>query len=696
MEDWPGEVVETPGARSVGVWSDEVLAVPPTQEQAPPQAANGWPGEVVTQGEPSPNRSREAPDEYIGRFADELPRQPNSRMSPDDEATYQGLLRTGSADAITRFLASKGFQAGGNMAALVQARDKALQKGGQVNYGVTYALPDVSALPDTGAVDAFLRGSLDSVTLGGISKAGPFIDAAVDQVTGSENDFTTDWNRRADIYAGLRDYDEEQHPVANIAGVLLGGAVLPAGVERVGVTAGRQVLRAGGTMTQARRAAAIAVRNRMATVGGGYGATHGALSADSPADALSGALVEGTLGTLSGGVLGQIGVRGSGKSVFRPQPDYARLADRLGVDATPATVGGWPAETAQMGLANVPGGMSAVAAGVERENAGLAAAAERVASSVGTPTTPQGAGEAIARGAGVYERMSRAQGRSIFRQRDTLMGGQGAPVSTAHFDRALADMRARFGSSRAMQELNEHPVINRMAGAVDDAAGRDADGFLTLEQATEALSHVRGVLRNLQRNGSATAPIVARVRQLEQALEDDVMNAAAVADQAAGRPAGRGSAVDTQRAADRFWADKRGAERGALKGPLASYADDVTRSPEAVYSALARDMDAKGGNLARLRETWRRLTAHSRRTFAATQIDQLGRAASGQQNAEGSLWAFNSFLTNYDRMAPEARRLVFGTEAAAQLHDIAAYATRLRDLGRALCPPPRFKQRREI
>jgi hypothetical protein len=106
-------------------------------------------------------------------------------------------------------------------------------------------------------------------------------------------------------------------------------------------------------------------------------------------------------------------------------------------------------------------------------------------------------------------------------------------------------------------------------------------------------------------------------------------------------------------------------------------------SGEAVYNQVAGDMDQKSGNLARLRDTWFRLPDEAKSTFAATKIDDLGRATPGNQNDLGDAWSFNTFLTNFNKLSPQARNIVFGAQSDAQLAKIATYANRLRQLDKA-------------
>jgi hypothetical protein len=362
--------------------------------------------------------------------------------------------------------------------------------------------------------------------------------------------------------------------------------------------------------------------------------------------------------------------------------DYAALAERLGVTPTPATTGGVGAQATQMALGNIPGGMHALQPAVEAETGGLQSAAQRTAESIGTISTPEAAGTKLARGAAAYERATSSKGGALYRQRDALMSGPGAPVSMDKTRQAFADFKAGFPTSPALADLIEHPAMRRLENAIPGKMPTDPDaGIMTLGEATEALSHARSVLRNLYARSQATPGVIKQIKAIEQALEDDVMNAAKAADQAAGRAAGPGSAQQAQIDADAYWASRSKALNGSLKTARASSADPLKVSGQKVYEEVSALMGRKGGNLAKLRDIWFRLPQGARRTFAATKLDDMGRATSGAQSDLGTNWSFNTFLTNFDKMSPQARRIVFGANAEPQIKDIAAYANRLRQLG---------------
>ena len=580
---------------------------------------------------------------------------------------------------------------------------------------------------DSGISGSFVHGAADTITAGFLDELGALPDT-LGLTPGRPNIWHSDGQSFGDLFSknvalnrDILHADEAQHPDARLVGELIGGLAIPSGLEGVGLKAGKSVLEAGGSMREARAAAAAAVRLRAGAVGAAYGAAHGIGSAEG---GLADRLEHGALGAVEGGA-SAFGLTAAGQAAAKygapavaavrgilekgdtpvasaeAAPDYAQIARDLNIQRTPATTSKTGiSAVAQSGLGALPGG-APIAAGAEREVADLGAAAKNTAESIGPVSDRQGAGEAVAQGAAAYKTASGKQGGALYDQRDALMGGKDAPVPTDSAAGALGDMASRFPNSPAIQQLREHPAIRAIGGAlpgepeaVDVPTGvLDANGNmvtrtvtsggepLTLGEVTEALSHVRGVQRNLAAQSVTTTPVMARVNQLEQALEDDVTTAATKADMAAGRvPGAEGSALKAQQDADAFWADRAAALNGALKRPLQSASDDTKVPGEAVYNQIYGDMNLKSGNLARLRETWFRLPPQAKSTFAATAVDDLGRSTPGAQNDTGTAWSYQTFLTNLNKLSPQSRNIVFGANADKQLGQIAAYANRLRQL----------------
>lgn len=359
--------------------------------------------------------------------------------------------------------------------------------------------------------------------------------------------------------------------------------------------------------------------------------------------------------------------------VLRPAADNAiALAERLRIRPTPATIGGPIKQIIQTGLGSTPGGFGPVSRGVEREVGDLANVARNVADELGPVGTPESSGLALSRGARAFERATSRKGGAMYDARDELMGGENAPVLLGSASRVIQDFQQQFPNTPVLSSMLEHPVVRRIASALPEGKVPQ----VTVKEATEALSHVRSAVRNAQNSRTITGPIKQRVSIFEQAIEDDIMRAAQASDEIAGR-AGPGSAAGTQRAADAFWANRSRILGGPLKKAADSFDNPEAVSPQAVFRQMETNMQREGGNFSALRRAWGALPSGARRSFAATHLNELGRATSGAQDAKGAEWSFNTFLSNYDDLAPEARRLVYG-DAASQIDDIARYATLLR------------------
>lgn len=646
----------------------------------------------------------EAPTQYEGGFRDELPAQPLSHLSPELEDQYRSLLHTASAADITNFLVSHGYAPKPGMEQFVADRDKAIASGHPevVNYDVYYAMPH----KDSSRVGATARGAGQGISLalsdeiGGIVAAGQALANGEDP--GSAYNSAVD-NSRAQLSA-----DQEEHPYYSLAGNIAGGTVLPLGLEKAGVTMGLRAVAGdayraarleGFTAAEAKTIAARAVARRAAVEGGVYGGAYGADAGNTPRERLIG----GTLGTVTGAI-GGVAANGLGKAVSRAirnraagkaaetaidgAEDYvtpsatpgqaSAIAARYGVRPTPASTGGPLSVGTQIGMSSLPGAKQAIGAAAEREAGGLNDAVSGIAKSIGTPTTPEQAGSALAEGAQDYAKTSGAQARELYGARDAAFGGTEAPVRATNTETALAGLQAKYPNNPQVAELFQHAALKKLASASPD----NTDHEWTLGEATDALSYVRGVLRAMDNNPNANAKVTANIRTIKNAIESDVNDAAAAADQfntSMGRP---GGAVEAQRAADKFYADRAAALNGSLKTATASAKDSIKVPGEKVYGEVLRNAQRKGGNLKALRDSWFRLPDKAKSTFAATAIDDMGRATASNQNAAHTAWSYETFLTNFDKLSPQAQRIMFGADASKQLAEIASYAARLRKTNR--------------
>lgn len=602
-------------------------------------------------------------------------------------AIANGDLKT-PEDVITFGANSKLNEGRGFIIDPQQAKDviDSVSKGGGFNVNTPeFQAPDISAY----------RGDGGGIEMGRALVRGIPNAFGIDDEIGAISDTFQGGTLRDNlaINRAVRDYDEENHGVmrglGTFAGSLAAGYLLPGSVANSARSAAVDAIRSGAGKDAARVAARYGIAKRMGIEAGALGAAYGFGDSDGNiGDRAIGAVESGLagyglgygMGSLShlAGVLPKKGPGGGGGASGPNPADMGPIADRLGIEPTPATTGGAFAGAMQAGLGNLPGSMGPVRAAAERETGQLADAARDVAGKLGPRGTPQSAGADVAEGAARWLSGEKAAGNDLYRLRDEMIGGPDAPVVMGNTGKKLAQLAADFPSSPVLASMLEHPAVRKVGEIVKDSAGE-----LTLDEATEALSHIRGVLRNAEASKTITAPMRARIASLEKAIEDDVTNAAKASDGIKGR-SGAFTAENAQKQADAHWAQMKNAETGEMKRPLASAKDDIAQSGEGVFREMFTDMNRDGGNIQRLRARWDRLPKAAKESYSATAFDQLGRAKPNAQNAADDAWSFDTFGTNWAKMSDDARKLVFGGRGVdREISDIVRYTERLKQLGRS-------------
>ena len=626
----------------------------PEQLQAVAAQHPAAPGKPGNQGDQSTTTG----DAMEGGFADQHPETPKSKLSPEDEAHYVSLLHTGNQDDINQFLASKGRSTDQDwLSKFIQARDNRKQNGGRVNYGVSYAFPDPKQIdPERigGGAGAMTRGALDTITLGAAPKIGAAVRAIGDG--GNGQSFGDNYNYEHDLGVGVRQQDHAEHPWTTVSGQLLGGMALPAGLEGVGLKAGTDVLKAGGTMAEARAAVGVAVRNRMAAVSGGYGAAHGALSADSPGDAVAGAVTEGALGAATGGVLGQITPTSKaaaqtaaaipeGRQVFE-------AGQRQGIDVLPADVAGPVVRRAtSMTAQTIAGGQPIIAASTKMtEQAGQAR--DRIAAAVGHALQPEAAGNEARAGALKYISDSGAQARGYYTSAERAADGVriDAPKALAELDKNIAALKETPGGA---------PGLSTLESIRSDLAS----GKLTVP----GIRNMRTVLRDqFIKDGLRGSDLERRVGLVTDAAAQDVTDGLV----AAGKP----DAAALFARGDKAWRDRVKTIDTVIEPLIGS--KGAPRSGEQVIKTLMADLQ---GNNARAVKFLNTLPPAEQANTRASIIGALGRANSGGQNAEGDAFSLATFLTHWDKIGESAKAAYFGPESRAALNDLAKVAQGARE-----------------
>ncbi len=460
-----------------------------------------------------------------------------------------------------------------------------------------------------------------------------------------------DWSAAADTAQGLEENDQEEHPWARGAGQLLGGLALPSGMEGLGLSVGRDVLRAGGSMADARAAVRVAVRNRMGVVGGGYGAAHGVLSADSPGEALTGGLTEGAIGAAGGLGLGAI-ARGRAAPVAETEGQrVAAAAGRQRVDVLAADVGGPTIRRLTAAAAQAPISAAPVINGAQRAVEQTQGVRDRFANLIGNVLNPEAAGERARDGANAM--IARTGGRANTLYRNAEAGSAGVAVTPTQASATLA---------RNIRELSDTP------GGAEGLARLQGlqDAFSNGNFSVEGVRRMRSALRDeFAGAGLRGTDIERRVNQVADAANDDVINSL----NAAGRP---GVARQFQ-VADRYW-------RNRIRTIDDTLAPIIGKDGDASGEAIVKNLQsAMKGNNQRFARFIAAVPDDARGDVRASLIGRLGRATKGAQNDEGTEFSLQTFLSNWDDIGETAKGHLFGPESRAAFNDLATIASGARE-----------------
>lgn len=312
-----------------------------------------------------------------------------------------------------------------------------------------------------------------------------------------------------------------------------------------------------------------------------------------------------------------------------------------------------------------------------------AAAVDRVAGKYGTATSRELAGEAAQQGVRDFNRrFSERAGRLYDRAFSAIDDAQAAKVAAAEQQALLRpgakvapviDPRATKGLLRdvntrvnaaPLADIIDDPRMSRIAKALEEGGGdiRFSD-----------LRALRTWVREAQKNETLRQGIDrATLQRLESTLTDDIQrNAMNLAGPKAARQL---------RQADNFY--RIGSQR--IETQLQDFLGKATpRSGESAYDAIITAASDKGGaNAAKLLALKKSLTPEEWGDVAATTVTRLGKPAAGV--ADKGPFSVSTFVTNYEKLSPRGRALLFGSgDLRKELDNLVSVASALKDVERA-------------
>ncbi|WP_370610897.1 hypothetical protein [Klebsiella aerogenes] len=231
----------------------------------------------------------------------------------------------------------------------------------------------------------------------------------------------------------------------------------------------------------------------------------------------------------------------------------------------------------------------------------------------------------------------------------------------------LDEVLSVYKDDPALQEVLSNPTLVKIKAALDASK----DGKISIDALRGLRTDVGDALMN--RDGLLADNVAqAELQRLYSTLSQDIHQAAGKAG-----PQARSALLD----ADRFWAEGRDRVDNYLK-PISSKVNG-----DEVFNALFGSTPGRLKDLGpvRAKELLSAMPEKQRNEFVAEIIQRLGESPAGQQGAEGGEFSLNTFLTNWNKMKPETRKVLFSDpEVRKDMDSLAKFAEKYKARTKAL------------
>lgn len=235
-------------------------------------------------------------------------------------------------------------------------------------------------------------------------------------------------------------------------------------------------------------------------------------------------------------------------------------------------------------------------------------------------------------------------------------------------------------TAKAIQDLNLIPDVPALNALVTSPTVRNlSSAGLNEPVPYEVLKRMRSAIGQRLSNPSMVSDIpTGDLKQVYAAISRDM--------EAAAQAAGPDALKKFQRA-NRFYSAGIDRIEGSLQ-KLNSQLRTNNATPEQVFLTLERGL--KNGPT-QIRTVMRSLQPDERKILAGGVIRRLGQPVASQSLSEGSQFSFETFLSNWQRLDPEAKRVMFGFPElrgiGQSLDALARASSRVRESSRAFANP---------
>lgn len=235
----------------------------------------------------------------------------------------------------------------------------------------------------------------------------------------------------------------------------------------------------------------------------------------------------------------------------------------------------------------------------------------------------------------------------------------GTRVDVSNMKGAVTEAKQYFAGN---PELASKLGLSRWDGVLAEAE-KNGISWQAVRQLRSQIGEAIGSNR-----GALADEDVGRLKQLYGALTSDM--------EAAAKAAGP-KAYQAWSRANGFY--KSGAKRieRSLDGTISA------KNPERAFEAFdaLTQADRSTADIARMRQIKSSLPRDDWTQISESIADRLGKAKSGAQNADGNVFSPATFLTEWNKMSPEAKRILFDEPVRVELEKIAKVSEKVKAAG---------------
>jgi hypothetical protein len=324
----------------------------------------------------------------------------------------------------------------------------------------------------------------------------------------------------------------------------------------------------------------------------------------------------------------------------------------------------------ESGMSKFPGSAGVMAKKAETQQAEIGAQQTAIADTLAPQSTAMSAGEAVKEGVrgttpDSFMSTGRAQQSKLYGALDALVPPT-TPVAATNYEAMLNRLAGGIAGAPAHSATLGSGTAGKL---LTDFAADTANGPLTYD----ALKGIRTRIDEQIDFADARPGIDKQeLKRLRVALTQDMKAAATAAGPRAEQAFNRANAYtrDFHKVMDQL-----------------DTALNAQGGPEKVFQAV--DSASKQGATT-VRAVMYALPQEARKEFVSAIVRRLGRANPGNQDDAGSMFSTQTFLTNWNKMDPDAKAAMFGTmgpQFKRDMDSIAKVASNLRDGSKVFSNP---------